>query len=705
MQAPAIRFSFRHWLALLLLAGPLWAWAQQAQQIDPPGRVAYISLQEGTAVMATDGRGSWTPAPLNMPVTTGTRLATEAGSRTELQSGWSAFRLSGKSDLEISELDDDSTRLALTDGTLSTRVRDLQPGKRFEIDTPNIALVASQPGEYRFDVDPRADTTRVSVFSGSATVYGDGGQSVALGAREQAVFSGRGLNIVSRGASGYPDAFDQWAASRDAQADRSASARYVSPGTPGYQQLDAYGDWSQDTTYGAVWYPRVAVESWAPYRYGQWTWVDPWGWTWVDDAPWGFAPFHYGRWAQIGPRWAWVPGPVVRRPVYAPALVGFVGSTGSGTSWGISLGSSGPGTAWFPLAPGEYWEPHYRASQRYRHALNPWANARAPGPDRSYFFQRHPSAITAVSRDQFRPGEGRRPRYTNGTQLPPSQWAGTRVVPPPPRPNPMPGSDRNTGGNRPFPGADHAGSPPRGQQPIQPPSGRFPERDAQRRDEWGHLEQPPRNQRPQLIDQQRDAQRRDEWGQPAQPQRNQRPQVNEQPRDAQRRDEWGHPTQSQQIQRPQVNERQRDAQQRDEWGQPTQPQLIQRQQMMAQQREQEQQRRDQQQRMELQQRQAAQQQQLMEQQRAAQREQQAQQHREQQQRAEQQRQQAAHQQNQWRQQQMQQRQQFEQQQQQRQQQFEQQRQQQQQRAQPMQREEQRGREQRPPGPRYHEGFN
>ncbi len=424
-------------------------------------------------MLATDGSGSWSPAVLNMPVTSGARLATENGSRTELHSGWSAFRLSGKSELEITELDDDGTRLALTSGTLSARVRELQQGERFEIGTPNIALVANQPGEYRFDVDPRSDTTRLSIHKGSATVYGEAGQSVNVGAGEQLILTGRSLGGATRGIISYRDTFDQWVASRDVLDDRSASARYVSPGVPGYQQLDAYGDWNQDATHGAVWFPRVSDANWAPYRDGQWRWVDPWGWTWVDAAPWGFAPFHYGRWAQIGPRWAWVPGPVVRRPVYSPALVGFMGGTSGDTSWGISLGNGGPGAAWFPLAPGEYWEPGYRASPRYMRALNPWANSRVPPRGSNYFFQRHPNAISVVARDQFGIGEGRRPRFTDGSRLPPGQWNGARIVPPPPRPNlpgisgprnpgsgyfgaipnrssPMPAPGYNAGGDRPY---------------------------------------------------------------------------------------------------------------------------------------------------------------------------------------------------------------------------------------------------------------
>ena len=54
--------------------------------------------------------------------------------------------------------------------------------------------------------------------------------------------------------------------------------------------------------YGTVWFPHVTIVGWAPYRYGHWAWISPWGWTWVDDAPWGFAPFHYGRWVFVARR-------------------------------------------------------------------------------------------------------------------------------------------------------------------------------------------------------------------------------------------------------------------------------------------------------------------------------------------------------------------------------------------------------------------
>ena len=481
MDATPSTSLWRRWLAAaLLLAAPLPGWSQQADA-DPPTRVAYVSALEGPARIAQDERAGWAPATLNWPVTTGTRVALDAGSRAELHGGWIALRLHGPADLSITALDDDTTQVALTQGTLSLRVRELQPGERVEIDTPQLAVVASQPGEYRVDVDPRADTTRVTVHAGSATVYGEGGQSTTMAGRQQTVFAGRALGVVQAGPALGRDALDQWAAARDALEDQSRSARYLSRDMPGYQQLDQYGEWGQDATYGPVWYPSVTVADWAPYRHGRWTWVAPWGWTWVDDAPWGFAPSHYGRWAQIGPRWAWVPGPVARRPVYAPALVGFVGGAGSGGSWGVSLGGGLPGAAWFPLAPGEHWQPHYHASPRYRRRVNDWGGPteRVRPPADNFHFQRRPHAITVAPHEQFGGGErGRRPRFGDGSRLPPGVLDGSRVIAPPPRayvpglPTQAPLSTRRPDARMTDPdrfGAERGVAPPRLRQDAPPP--------------------------------------------------------------------------------------------------------------------------------------------------------------------------------------------------------------------------------------------
>jgi hypothetical protein len=150
--------------------------------------------------------------------------------------------------------------------------------------------------------------------------------------------------------------------------------------------------------------------NWAPYRYGHWDWIAPWGWTWIDDEPWGFAPFHYGRWTMIGSRWCWVPGRLVSRPVYAPALVVFLG--GSGTRL---AGGAGPAVGWYPLAPGEAWWPVFRHSPRYVSFANFNINLNThPRNFSNHVWRNRPFAVTAVAEDDFRRG---RPVYRHWQSL------------------------------------------------------------------------------------------------------------------------------------------------------------------------------------------------------------------------------------------------------------------------------------------------
>ena len=141
-----------------------------------------------------------------------------------------------------------------------------------------------------------------------------------------------------------------------------AQPHYVSPEMTGAEDLDRYGDWDRHPEYGAVWYPRQVEPGWAPYRYGHWAYVRPWGWTWVDDAPWGFAPFHYGRWISWRGRWAWAPGQYVARPVYAPALVAWIGGP---ECQHRHQHRRRPSVGWVPLSPREVYRPSYSVTNVY----------------------------------------------------------------------------------------------------------------------------------------------------------------------------------------------------------------------------------------------------------------------------------------------------------------------------------------------------
>jgi hypothetical protein len=363
-------------LALLCAAtflAPLRALAQDQDggpppTDDPPTRVARISHTDGAVSFNPAGTDDWVGAVINRPMTTGDKLWADNGARAELHIGSASLRIGSTTGFSFLNLDDSVAQVQLTEGTLRVRVKRLEQNETFEIDTPNLAFSVLRPGTYRIDVNENGDTTVISVIGGEGEVTG-GGQAYSVHAEQTATFVGTDQLDADVEQMAGPDDFDQWCAQRDVREDRSASARYVSPDVIGYEDLDDYGGWRPVPEYGTVWFPHTTVVGWAPYRYGHWVYIVPWGYTWVEDEPWGFAPFHYGRWVVVGGVWGWVPtpAPVVGvayvRPVYAPALVAWVG----GPRFGVAVGGN---VGWFPLGPREVYVPSYPVSRTYVTNIN-----------------------------------------------------------------------------------------------------------------------------------------------------------------------------------------------------------------------------------------------------------------------------------------------------------------------------------------------
>ena len=343
-------------LALLGLACAGWVHA------DPPSRVARLAFTSGSTTFSPGGESDWAPATVNRPLVTGDRLWSDAASRAELQLGGVQIRLGAFTSISLLNVDDRMAQLQLAQGSLNVRVWRLAPGESVEVDTPNLAFLIRRPGNYRIDVDADGQSTAVAVSAGEAEVFGDGSAFV-IGQGRSFRFWGTGLRDYESVAIAVQDDFDRWAHGRDLRWEDSVSARYVSRELIGYQDLDAYGSWRTVAGYGNVWTPRRVAANWAPYRDGHWAWIEPWGWTWVDTAPWGFAPSHYGRWARLDRAWCWVPGPRSAVPVYAPALVVFIGG-------GHFRGHGPAHVGWFPLGPGDVYRPSYAASRGYFTRVN-----------------------------------------------------------------------------------------------------------------------------------------------------------------------------------------------------------------------------------------------------------------------------------------------------------------------------------------------
>ena len=332
---------------------------------DPPTRAGRLSYTEGSVSFQPGGEGDWLDAVRNRPLTVGDNLWVDRDSRAEIQIGSTYIRLGPETSVTFLDLGNNITQLRLSVGSIYVRVRRFDGDDAFEVDTPNLAFNVNRAGSYRIDTNENGDQTIADVYRGEAEITGSG-NSYRLDEGQEGSFSGTDQLSYDVGDIEAPDDFGRWAQSRDERAERARSRQYVSEDMTGYEDLDDYGSWRNDPEYGNVWQPAGIPGDWAPYRYGHWAYVSPWGWTWVEDEPWGFAPFHYGRWAFVRSSWCWVPGPVAVAPVYAPALVAFVG--GGGFSVGIGIGSEPVG--WFPLGPREVFVPWYQTSPRYVQNVN-----------------------------------------------------------------------------------------------------------------------------------------------------------------------------------------------------------------------------------------------------------------------------------------------------------------------------------------------
>jgi hypothetical protein len=347
-----------------------------ADDDDPPSRVARLSYSKGDVSFSPSGTDDWVSAVLNRPLTIGDKLWTDKNARAELQAGSAVLYLSGETGFSFLNLDDHIMQVRLTEGTLNLRVRRLGDDESIEVDTPNLAFSVLRAGSYRINVNESGDTTVINVREGQGEATG-GGSAYTVHPDEQGYFTG--TDSLSADIQPLPDEddFDTWCTERELRAEHAPARRYVSDDVIGYEDLDDYGGWRPEPEYGTVWFPHTTVVGWAPYRFGHWVWISPWGWTWVDDEPWGFAPFHYGRWIFVRGAWGWVPCPpravavAYVRPVYAPALVAWVGGPHFGV--GVAVGGGvgvGVNVGWFPLGPREVYVPSYHVSRAYVNNVN-----------------------------------------------------------------------------------------------------------------------------------------------------------------------------------------------------------------------------------------------------------------------------------------------------------------------------------------------
>jgi hypothetical protein len=395
-------------ILLALLAAPVAAEDDEPVPVDrtPPR----LGLVEGDVSFWRPGAEEWTPARRNTPLAPGDELYTGDDAHAEIQIGArDFFRAGPETRLALDNDERDYTQLRVTSGRASVDLHGLRAGRTIEIDTPHGAFTVERNGYYSVEVDE--DVTRFATRRGGrAVVTPVSGETESIAASEEVVVSQGGVESY---AAPDLDAFDRWSYERSERLVEAVSYRHVPDEVYGVDDLDHYGRWRVVPDYGSVWFPSRVAVGWAPYTTGRWIYDPYYGWTWVDAAAWGWAPFHYGRWVHVGGYWGWAPGPIVVRPVYAPALVAFF-STG-GVSVGVTVGAP---ISWVALGWGEPCRPWW-GPRRYvgrPHWLG-WGGPRHRGHHTTivnnvnvYQNVRVQNAVVSVDRDAFARGSVSRAR-------------------------------------------------------------------------------------------------------------------------------------------------------------------------------------------------------------------------------------------------------------------------------------------------------
>ena len=294
---------------------------EQSGEVTPT-RVSYLY---GEVSFWRPGAQEWAEAKTNTPLAPGDVLYTGADGNAELQIGPRAFVRAGNgTQIGLDNDDPDYVQFRVTAGHAAIDVREIPAGHTVEIDTPNAAFTIERKGYYH--VDLAEDTTSFRAHrGGTATVTPAAGAATTVAANQQVAITGAETPSVETSAAPPLTAWDRWNNQRTTYLIQPTNAQNVSPGMYGTEELAQHGTWRTEENYGPVWAPASVPSGWVPYSTGRWIWDPRFGWTWLDAAPWGWAPYHYGRWVFVRGYWGWAPGPVVVRPVYAPALVVFLG--------------------------------------------------------------------------------------------------------------------------------------------------------------------------------------------------------------------------------------------------------------------------------------------------------------------------------------------------------------------------------------------
>jgi len=204
----------------------------------PPGRIALLQYVNGSVSIQPHGTESWVAGAANSQLANTDNVWTEKASRAELNVGTGLMEMNAETSLTIVNVDRRTVQVQLHQGTLHLHVRHLFDGEIYEVDSRNGSFTLTKSGDYRFDVDPKADTTTIIVWKGEGSVSGER-PAVRVRAHERVRLSGV-TAAYEREKAPAPDGFDEWCRVRNHRQD---SVYPLYPYPPGVIVYGRRGPW------------------------------------------------------------------------------------------------------------------------------------------------------------------------------------------------------------------------------------------------------------------------------------------------------------------------------------------------------------------------------------------------------------------------------------------------------------------------------
>lgn len=308
----------------------LWAESQ--------ARIVRLSLVDGSVELDRATGQGFEKAIVNMPITQGMRLRTSSDSNAEVEfESGSTLRLIGNTSVSFGRLSlaDDGGKLTavnVEEGTAYFNIKQ-EPHDDFAISFADREFRLTHSSHLRVDVSD--SDAEVAVFKGEAEMAGN--PDMRLTSDHSLTFNRADQGDqqeqadaqydVTQGFTDEPS--DTWDTQRQDYINNNEAQvqRDNPPLSPGLYDLNAYGNYYNDPTYGMFWRPYGVSQAWDPYSNGAWVWYPGFGYTWVSSYPWGWAPYRYGNWTWLPTYgWVWQPGywnNWWQGPVYANAPAGY----------------------------------------------------------------------------------------------------------------------------------------------------------------------------------------------------------------------------------------------------------------------------------------------------------------------------------------------------------------------------------------------